>query len=979
MNEAFSSSNIEPELQVRLMNLVMGEASDFERDQLQSLMEQRAELMAYYQHLELLHDLLRAVGSGDSTADKDSPTADSDWQLPADRREPLLAVLDGKEKGVGTKVGLASAVATKTWDRRSRWLAVGTVAAAACVLIGLMLPGSIAHRRSALSTTLDLFISPSSPSSQTAQSPLPSAYFLSDDVQYFPNRRSAMEPASGKPSAGEAVESEGLDRSGFERKLDFKGPMGGGGMARADGGIPAVGAPAKPGNGEVNRFSQDKASMLSDASDARQSEFLSRDLYSEAKSRVWTEEVAAVDGLRTAELGLDLAERGGTREKDALFLGSGSTSTLSKKEQEGEQAEDWVKNNLGDVNGLPNGPQNGLLASPSLLNRVPQLLLQQESEPKLSWAMKSQGGATATQDFSEVESLPMDAMSTKASSLRFGMETPDAAFHLGEGKRAEKNAESETNARVRDMRFRELNRPFSGSPDVSLPAAGLNDITKFYDRQDEKSKSSIELHSDGRLAEIALGKRMGTTPASEFELEPRGERRAGDKKSVPQQQRMLEEQSASSDPFSTFSLHVSDVSFKLAQAAIAQGQWPASEKIRIEEFVNALDYQDPLPVGDQKVACRMEQAIHPFLIQRNLLRVSMRTSATGRSQNTPLRLTILLDNSGSMERSDRRQALLQAFRSLTQLLGDADQITLISFASTPRLLADKVPGNQSASLLALIENLPSEGGTNIEAALMLAREKATEQQLAGAQNRIVMLTDGAVNLGDANPESLAKLIAQMRDAGIAFDAAGIVAQDVNDQVLEALTRRGDGRYYLLGSSAETSEGFAAQLAGALRPSAKNVKVQVEFNPQRVGRYKLLGFEKHRLNKEDFRNDQVDAAEMAAAEAGVAVYQFEIKPNGSGDVGSVSVRFQDLSTGQMVERRWPILYESNTPRLESAPASIQLASIAALFAARLAGGPLAESVDLAPLLKILKQLPEQVINQTRVQQLQAMIEKTITSH
>jgi Mg-chelatase subunit ChlD len=436
----------------------------------------------------------------------------------------------------------------------------------------------------------------------------------------------------------------------------------------------------------------------------------------------------------------------------------------------------------------------------------------------------------------------------------------------------------------------------------------------------------------------------------------------------------IDEQVASKEAFSTFSLHVSDVSFKLAQAALSQGQWPEAAKIRIEEFVNALDYRDPLPSGNERVACRIEQAVHPFLIQRNMLRVSMRTAATGRSQNTPLRLTILLDNSGSMERPDRRQAVLRAFQTLTLQLKATDQVTLISFASTPRLLADKVAGNQGEALLQVIENLPSEGGTNIESALMLAREKAAEQQLAGAQNRIVLLTDGAVNLGNANPDSLAKIVTGLRDSGIAFDAAGISAHDLNDEVLEALTRQGDGRYYLLDSAQSANESFAAQIAGALRPSAQNVKVQVEFNPQRVGRYKLLGYEKHRLNKEDFRDDKVDAAEMAASEAGVAVYQFEIKPNGTGDVGSVSVRFRELATGKMVENRWPIPYESNAPRLEQAEPTMKLAASAALLAAKLSGGPLGDSVDLAQLQKLLTSLPEQVASQTRVKQLRAMIDQ-----
>ena len=489
------------------------------------------------------------------------------------------------------------------------------------------------------------------------------------------------------------------------------------------------------------------------------------------------------------------------------------------------------------------------------------------------------------------------------------------------------------------------------------------------------------LKEDESLLELSLG--QTNSPANNPSMEEWEERKFQSKdrldslqkkKELSKQPQAVDEQNAASDSFSTFSLHVSDVSFKLAQTALSQGQWPEAARIRIEEFVNALDYRDPLPSGNQQVACRVEQAIHPFLMQRNLLRVSMRTAATGRSQTTPLRLTLLLDNSGSMERPDRRQAVLNAFQTLTQQLSAADQVTLISFANTPRLLAEKVPGNQGETLLKLIENLPSEGGTNIEAALMLAREKATEQLLAGAQNRIVLFTDGAVNLGNANPDSLAKLIVPMRDAGIAFDAAGISAQDLNDDVLEALTRQGDGRYYLLDSAEAVDASFASQIAGALRPSAQNVKVQVEFNPLRVGRYKLLGFEKHRLNQEDFRNDQVDAAELAAAEAGVAVYQLEAKPNGSGDVGSVSVRFLDLETGRMVERRWPIPYEPNAPRLEQATPSMQLAASAALFASKLTGGPLAESVDVKQLQKVLSNLPEPFAGQTKVQQVRSMMDQ-----
>lgn len=432
----------------------------------------------------------------------------------------------------------------------------------------------------------------------------------------------------------------------------------------------------------------------------------------------------------------------------------------------------------------------------------------------------------------------------------------------------------------------------------------------------------------------------------------------------------LDEISPSAEPFSTFSLHVSDVSFQLAKSSLASGKWPEAEKIRIEEFVNAFDYGDPVPSMGERVACRIDQGAHPFLQQRNLVRIALRTAEAGRSSGTPLRLTLLLDSSGSMERPDRRVTLTRALAILAGLLGEGDRITLVSFARQPRLVADAVAGNEAMKLADTVAALPSEGGTNLEAALELAFEKAREHREANAQNRIVLLTDGAANLGDAKAESLGARVEMMRDNGIAFDAAGFGAEGLNDEILEALTRKGDGRYYLLDRPEDAGEAFAEQIAGALRPAAKNVKVQVEFNPDRVKSYKLLGFEKHRLATEDFRNDAVDAAELAAAEAGVAVYQVEPDPAGEGDLGSVSVRFRDLESGEMIERRWSL------PHLAAAPAPVQggdailLATVASQFAAKLAGGPVGDVVDLGELARLAAALPES----ERVKELRTMIEQ-----
>jgi hypothetical protein len=239
---------------------------------------------------------------------------------------------------------------------------------------------------------------------------------------------------------------------------------------------------------------------------------------------------------------------------------------------------------------------------------------------------------------------------------------------------------------------------------------------------------------------------------------------------------------------------------------------------------------------------------------------------------------------------------------------------------------------------------------------------------------VILLTDGIANLGDAVPDSLMKIVTRMREEGLAFDACGVGVEGVNDKILEALTRKGDGRYYLLGSAAESGSDFAKQVAGALRPAARNVKVQVEWNPDRVGKWRLYGFENHELEKEDFRNDAVDAAEMAAEEEGVALYHVEVKPDGDGPLGVARVRFQDVASDEMVEREWEIAYEGEAAALNEADAKIRLAGVAGLAAEKLAQSALGERVDWDELLQTTRQLQSVFPKQQQVRDLESMIEQ-----
>jgi secreted protein with Ig-like and vWFA domain len=434
------------------------------------------------------------------------------------------------------------------------------------------------------------------------------------------------------------------------------------------------------------------------------------------------------------------------------------------------------------------------------------------------------------------------------------------------------------------------------------------------------------------------------------------------------------ETNALEEPVSTFSLHVSDVSFRLALAALDRGELPDNSNIRAEEFYNAFDYGDLAPTATEKIACRIDQAAHPALQQRNFVRIAMKVPAIGRGAGQPLRLTVLLDTSGSMEREDRRESLQAAVTVLASLLGPDDRVTVIGFARRQRLLVEAMPGDQAHRLADIIANTPSEGGTNLEEALELSVQLARRHFDPDAQNRIVLITDGAANLGNADPETLAGTVETIRQQGIAFDACGVGTDGMNDAILEALTRKGDGRYYILDRPEDADENFADQLAGAFRPAAENVKVQVRFNPARVGNYRLIGFEKHRLREEDFRNDSVDAAELAAEEAAVALYQVEVLPEGEGELGEVYVRFRDAATGEMVERSWTAPFDPHARAFDQASPAVQLAGTAAVLAEMLRGGPMAEQVQLDDLAPVVNRLRGHYANEANVQGLVRMYEE-----
>jgi len=411
-----------------------------------------------------------------------------------------------------------------------------------------------------------------------------------------------------------------------------------------------------------------------------------------------------------------------------------------------------------------------------------------------------------------------------------------------------------------------------------------------------------------------------------------------------------------SNAFSTFSLNVSDVAFKLAAASLERGAMPDVSTLRTEEFINAFEYRDPEPAAGAPLAFASERARYPFAQNRDLLRLSVKTAAAGRQLGKPLNIVLLLDNSGSMERADRVRIVREGLRTLSAQLQPQDRLSIVTFARTPHLWADGVAGDKAAEATARIGEITPEGGTNLAAALDLGYKTALRHYQVGSINHVVLLTDGAANLGDVDPAALKEKVEAHRRQGIALDCFGIGWEGLNDNLLEQLSRNGDGRYGFINTPEEAATNFAGQLAGALRVAASDVKVQVEFNPKRVTAYRQVGYAKHQLTKEQFRDNTVDAAELAAAESGNALYVVDVNPRGEGDLATVRVRFKVPGTSDYREHEWAVPFTRPAASLDESSSTLRLAGAAAAFAEMLAGSPYATEVTGDRLLQLVNGLP-----------------------
>jgi Ca-activated chloride channel family protein len=332
------------------------------------------------------------------------------------------------------------------------------------------------------------------------------------------------------------------------------------------------------------------------------------------------------------------------------------------------------------------------------------------------------------------------------------------------------------------------------------------------------------------------------------------------------------------DPLSTFSIDVDPASYANMRRFLNSGQLPPKDAVRIEELINYFDYAYAQPDDGRPFALHTEVAECPWNHSHRLARIGLKGKEIALDKLPPANLVFLLDVSGSMQSPDKLPLLKSAFKLLVNQLRPQDRVAIAVYASAEGLVLPSTPGSDKKTILEMLDKLEAGGCTAGAAGIQLAYRTARENFIKHGNNRVILATDGDFNVGVSSTSELIRMIEQKREEGIYLSVLGFGTGNLKDSRMEQLADKGNGNYAYIDNITEARKVLVSQMGGTLFTIAKDVKIQVEFNPAKVKAYKLIGYENRLLNKEDFNDDKKDAGELGSGHTVTALY--EIIPAGS---------------------------------------------------------------------------------------------------
>lgn len=333
------------------------------------------------------------------------------------------------------------------------------------------------------------------------------------------------------------------------------------------------------------------------------------------------------------------------------------------------------------------------------------------------------------------------------------------------------------------------------------------------------------------------------------------------------------------NPLSTFSIDVDTASYSNTRRFIENGQKPPKDAVRIEEMINYFKYDYPQP-NNIPFSITSEIAPCPWNTSHNLALIGLQGKNISSESLPPSNLVFLLDVSGSMNDPNKLPLLKSAFKLLVEQLRPQDKISIVTYAGSAGLVLDSTPGSDKNKILGALEKLNAGGSTAGGQGINLAYKVAKDNFIKSGNNRVILATDGDFNVGISSEGELVRLIEEKKDQGIFLTVLGFGTGNYKDSKMEKLADKGNGNYAYIDTLTEAKKVLVNEFGGTLFTIAKDVKLQVEFNPAKIKGYRLVGYENRILNKEDFNNDQKDAGDMGAGHSVTALY--ELIPVGSNE-------------------------------------------------------------------------------------------------
>ena len=412
---------------------------------------------------------------------------------------------------------------------------------------------------------------------------------------------------------------------------------------------------------------------------------------------------------------------------------------------------------------------------------------------------------------------------------------------------------------------------------------------------------------------------------------------------------------AKTTPLSTFSIDVDTAAYANTRRFLNQGSLPPKDAVRIEELINYFEYAYPEPTGADPFGVTAEVSEAPWNPAHRLVHLGIQGKRVQTRDLPSNNLVFLLDVSGSMNSANKLPLLKKAFGMLVEEMRPHDRVAIVAYAGAAGLVLDSTPGTEAGKILKALDRISAGGSTAGGAGIKLAYNTARKHFIKGGNNRVILATDGDFNVGESSDGGLVRLIEKERESGVFLTVLGFGSGNYQDAKMEKLSNAGNGNAAYIDSALEARKVLVTEMGGTLLTIAKDVKIQIEFNPAQVAQYRLIGYENRILNARDFNDDTKDAGELGAGHSVTALY--EIIPVGASDagaqtppavdplkyqtvrpsagaespeMGTVKLRYKQpdgdtsqLITGTVVDERTPLAQTSTAFRFSSAVAEFGL--------------------------------------------------------